>query len=346
MDNLQTTKINQVNRRHLFYLILFALGFFLLLPHLIGIQRTLEMIRRADPRLILLALSAETLRNILSASSTVLLARMFARRVPLFAMTEAFFASGALNRTFSTGGAPGIILRLLFLTRLGVAGGSVAAIFLIENLAGFLVGGIVFLFGVAALAATQTLDGAAGNFSRIFVSGLLLIILAIIILYRRRALIDRTIFGIALRLNAAAQKFFRHPIVKLSQVRRGLEDFYAGLALARTRPRVFAVIVLINLLRNASGYAALYFSFLALGSPASLPALILFYTAGSVLSSLSAVPGEVLLVGTGMAILSLSFGIPRDLALIAILLSRTVTFWFPLPVGYAALWHLHRQKYL
>jgi uncharacterized protein (TIRG00374 family) len=74
--------------------------------------------------------------------------------------------------------------------------------------------------------------------------------------------------------------------------------------------------------------------------------LILLYTSASVISTISAVPGEFAIMGASWAVLTLSFGVPKDIAIMAMLLSRTVAFWLPLPIGAAAFWNLRRQNYL
>jgi uncharacterized protein (TIRG00374 family) len=74
--------------------------------------------------------------------------------------------------------------------------------------------------------------------------------------------------------------------------------------------------------------------------------LIVIFTAVSLMSSVSAVPGEVAIMGSSMALLSLAFGVPADVALLALLLSRTIAFWLPIPVGVAAFWHLRRSHFL
>jgi len=338
--------IKRVDRAHLFYLFLFALGFFLLLPQLIGFQRTHELIQRADPRLLLLALAAETLRNIFSASSTVILARLFQRRVPLVPMAEAFFAGGALNRTFSTGGTPGIILRLLFLTRQGVAAGSVIVIMLIENIGGFIIGVLIMALGIAALGGAATADGFANRVAMIISAGMILLIVGALLAFRHPTHVERGVLSLSKSIDHIARRVLGRSVLSLPQAKRALDDFYAGARLARQYPLYAGGSLVMNALRSASGYAAMYFAFGALGASVALPALILFYTSGSFLTTFSAVPGEMILVGTGLAVFSLSFGIPADLALVAILLSRAVTFWFPLPVGYLALWDLRRRKFL
>ena len=347
MDTQLTTRsIRKIDLQHLLSLALLALGVFMLLPHLIGFRRTLEILRLADARFLVLALIAETLRYVASAGSTIALARLFDRRVPLAPMTEAFFAGAALNRTFSTGGAPGMIVRLLFLMRQGVSGGSVAVIYLIENVWGLLIGGSVFLIGILVLGGVPTLHLSASRIVWGFVIVTLTTVIAALFVIHYHARAERAVLGITQAVNAIFRRLFHRTLITLKQAKRALDDFYAGVELAQSKPLYAGLSFLMNVLRNASGYAALYCAFLALGSTASLPGLILFYTAGSILSTVSAVPGEMLIIGTGYALLSLAHGIPTDLALIAILLSRTVTFWFPLPVGYAALWHLHREKYV
>ena len=53
--------------------------------------------------------------------------------------------------------------------------------------------------------------------------------------------------------------------------------------------------------------------------------------------------GEVAIMGTSFAVLSLALGISPETAVVALIISRTLSFWLPMPVGFLALFHLRRH---
>jgi uncharacterized protein (TIRG00374 family) len=332
-----------MDRRQIVYLLLLGVGVFILLPRAIGFERALRLLLIAHPAFVLLALAAETLRYIASAMCTIVLARIFDRRVPLLPMTEAFFAGAALNRTFSAGGAAGMLIRIFFLGHLGIPAGSVAVIFLIEDIAGLIIGALVLSVGIVTISNALPPGMIALDLAIASLIATPLILLGGWFLYRRRAWVERAMHALAPIANRPMEWIMGRPVFTRAGVQRALDDFYAGARLARRAPvRVVAAFAL-NVVRYALGAAALYFAFLAMNQPIAPGALILIYTAASTLSTVSALPGEVALMGASFALLSLSFDVPREVAVMALLLSRAIAFWFPLLVGYVAFGHLRKR---
>ncbi len=340
--NARSFSAGTVQRRHLLYLGLLAVAVFLLIPRLVGIPHALQILGSAHPLFIAVALIADILRYFASAGSTRVLGGLFDMQIPFEPMVEAFFAGSAVNRTFSTGGAPGMLIRYLFLTKQRITSGQVAAIFLIEDIAGLVLGGLIFLVGTVtlALAAFTTTRIVALAFG--FPVGSLLLCLAAVYLYNRRDLVNRSVHALGRFCDRITILFFNRQLYQPAAVERGLDQFYMGMTVARRAPSRVILAFALNLIRYAAGIAAVYFCFLALGAQISIGALILIYTSASVLSTVSAVPGELAILGSGWAILTLSYGVPRETAILALIISRTIAFWFPLPVGYLALWNLRR----
>jgi uncharacterized protein (TIRG00374 family) len=332
-----------IERRHVFYLIILGAGFFLLVPKLIGFRHALELLLVAHPVYFGLVLGAEILRYFASAASTMVLACLFSINLPLVATTEAFFGGGALNRTFSTGGAPGMVMRFAYLTRQGVHAGAVAAIFVIEDIIGVVIGGTLLVAGIVTLTNALPPGVFAIDAAIAFGFGSPLLILIGWYLYRHRRWVEQCVYAITPGLNRPLEWLVGRPVLTLAGVQHALGDFYAGMHLARRAPLNVAAAFAFNVVRYAAGAAALYFAFFGMQWTISPGALILIYTAVSVMSSVSAVPGEVAIMGTSFALLSLTFGVPGDIALMSLMLSRTIAFWLPMPVGYAALWHLRRK---
>jgi uncharacterized protein (TIRG00374 family) len=334
-----------IDRRQLIYLAILAIAVFLLVPRIIGFERVAQLLSNAEPIYLAIALGAETTRYFTSAGSTLALARLFDREVPFVPMTEAFFAGSALNRVFSTGGAPGMVARFVFLIKHQVTAGSVAAIFLIEDIIGLVIGGIVFIVGVTTLATNQPSD-FLGNLVLGFLIGTVPLALASIYVFRNRTGVERIIHGLARLTDSIVKRLFHRSPYTYERVERSIDDFYLGLTAARNKPHLVAVSFGMNVLRYVGGGAALYFAFLSLHQTIAPGVLILLYTTTSLLTSTSAILGEVAIMGTGFAVLSLSLGITPEVAIFALILSRATAFWMPLPIGFLALLHLRRRHHL
>jgi uncharacterized protein (TIRG00374 family) len=331
-----------IDRWHLLYLAVFAIAIFLLLPHLFRFDHLIQLLRTAKPEFIAIAVLAEMSRYFFSAGSTIALARLFNRRVALLPMTEAFIAGAALNRIFSTGGAPGMVLRLVFLIKQDIHAGWVAAIYMIEDIIGLGIGVLIFLFGIGTLMGAQNartiIELAAGLVAGSIVLGAL----AIYIL-RRRVVIQRLVHYLFRESNCYVERFLHRTIYFPDRVQRTLDDFYTGMHAARLQPQYVVASLFFNLARYVAGGATLYLCFHALGDTISPGILIMLYTAASMISTTSAIPGEVAIMGTGFVVLFGSLGLSPEAAILALVLSRALAFWLPLPIGLLAFVHLRRK---
>lgn len=343
MTEKPLTRAWTIERRHVVWLALLAVGFFVLVPRLIGFRQVLELIRLAQPGYLALAVAAELLRYLASAASTLVLARVFHVKVPFVPTVGAFLAGAAANRTFSTAGAPGMLVRFDYLDHRGLHPGAIAVVFLIEDIVGTVIGALVLLVGIVATVNALPNGTFVADASAIVGVASPLLFLVGWFIYRRRSWVERGVHGLARLLDRPLEWLFGRPVLRRSEVERALDEFYAGMALARRAPWNVLACILFNGIRYAGGAAALYFSFLSLGRTIAPAALILVFTSVSLLSSISAVPGEVAIMSSSFAILSLAFGVPGEIALMALLLSRAVAFWLPLPLGYGALWLLRRR---
>ncbi len=333
-----------IERRQLVQLGILAAIVFLLIPNFVGAEQIVEALRRANPVFIALAIVAEVARYLASAYSTRVLTHMFDRCVPWFALVQAFFASAAANRTVSTGGAPGMLVRLLCLRRFGVTTGSVVSIFLIENINGLIVGVPTLIVGIILFASTRIALPIEN-----YLATLPLVVIALVAtvyLFTRRNWIEHAALWCARGLDRLARRVFHHSLFHPERVLKWIGDFYTGMSLAIRHPVPALISLGANLVRNTAGLVALYCVFLAVDAPISLDILIIVYTSASFLTTLSAGPGEVAIMGSGIALLASATGIPQATAVTALLLSRAIAFWLPLPVGYAALWNLIRRKHI
>lgn len=98
-----------------------------------------------------------------------------------------------------------------------------------------------------------------------------------------------------------------------------------------------------NLLLTGGYVAALDASLRAVGSPLALPTVVVVFLAGTVVGSAAPTPGGIGAVEAAMTAALTTVAVPAALALPAVLLFRLVTFWLPVPLGWAAFSVLERR---
>jgi uncharacterized membrane protein YbhN (UPF0104 family) len=100
------------------------------------------------------------------------------------------------------------------------------------------------------------------------------------------------------------------------------------------------------LLVTAAYIACLAVSVLALGGSLPIISIAVVYLTGSAIGSAVPTPGGLGAVEAALSAGLTAAGLPGATAISAVLLFRTVTFWLPVPVGWAALNYLQRHDVL
>jgi uncharacterized protein (TIRG00374 family) len=84
----------------------------------------------------------------------------------------------------------------------------------------------------------------------------------------------------------------------------------------------------------------------ALGGSLSLASIAVVYLTGSALGSIVPTPGGLGAVEAALSAGLIAAGLHSATAISTVLLFRTLTFWLPVPVGWAALNYLQRKQAL
>ena len=104
--------------------------------------------------------------------------------------------------------------------------------------------------------------------------------------------------------------------------------------------------ILVIALFALSCFGLLLFLWQSFGGPVPLAQVTLVYLTGVTVSSVIPTPGGL---GTVEAVLTAGLtaaGVPSAAAVSAVLLFRLLTFWLPVPFGWAALSYLERKQAL
>lgn len=110
----------------------------------------------------------------------------------------------------------------------------------------------------------------------------------------------------------------------------------------RDRPLQVVWAIVLNGLGSLTGIATLFLCCQAVGLPVSFPQVVLSYLLGNVIGSLVPTPGGLGGAETGLYAGLVFFGYDNNLALVAVLTYRLISYWIPILPGYLMYRHLHR----
>jgi glycosyltransferase 2 family protein len=332
-------------QQHRWILVVLAIGLAVTIALTLysGTAQTFTLLFRANLVFVSGIVVFQTLRYVAMSISTRVVSEIVDVRVPFLPLFEAALAATAANRTF-VGGAAGLVIKGAFLLRHGMPAGTFAGVEGIEDVVSLGAVSILFLSGLAFVAANGTGSAIRWDFIGIFLVGVVILVALVIMFIRRRALVERTADAIARAVNAVVGKILRRNLYHPEHVQKSIADFYGALALARRDPLRVFISFGCAFGRLGSDWIALYFAFHAIGSDVALGTVLLIFIVSTSVATLSIVPGQIGVMDAALAFLSTALGIPPPVAVSATLLYRLVSFWLPIPFGYAFAWHLERTQ--
>jgi glycosyltransferase 2 family protein len=330
------------NHRWILVFLLLGLAATLVLTFLAGTAQTVALLVNANPGFVACIVLAQALRYVAMTISTRTVAEIVDMRVPFLPMLQATVAASAANRTF-VGGAAGLVIRGAFFLRRGMHSGTFAAVEGIEDVVSLCVVALMFSTGLGYVAASGAGTEFRWDVIAALIVGVSLLTIAVILFVRWREWVERVVDGIARGISRVVEKITRRTVYRAERVQRGVDDFYRALALARRDPLRVFIAFLCAFGRLGCDWVALFFAFRAIGYDVSLGTVLLIFIVSSSVATIAAVPGQIGVIETTLALMSTAVGIPAPVAVSATLLYRLVSFWLPIPFGYAFAWNLERR---
>lgn len=264
-------------------------------------------------------------------------------RVPMVPLFQVVVAALAANRTF-VGGAAGMVIRLAFFLKRGMHSGTFIAVETIEDAASLVAVALLFTTGLTVVLASGAGTGLRWDVIGLFLAGALLLTALVIALLRRRAWVERIADVLAQAVNRPVEKFARRNLYDAARVRGGVDDFYRALGLAQYKPLNVFISFCSALARLGCDAMTLYFAFRAIGYEIAPGTVLLIFIVSTSVATLTAIPGQIGVMETTLSLMSAALGVPLPVAVSASLLFRLISFWFPIPFGYAFAWQLQRRE--
>lgn len=325
-------------------ILLLGIGIWILIPKLIGLKETLDLLKQVKYWALLLALFSESFFYIGSAILTRAVLSMTGDRLKFtnvikISVLDSFSVQFLPLGTFGEGA-----VNYFFLREKKVRASHIFLMFIARTIIVYLVFAAIWLIGVAFSPTNHSLGPTALTVIWITYLTAFAVFFYFISLYFRKPLLIQRVAKFARILNRIGRilKVGRIPLEKIPDY---VQKFYdAAKMLARNR-QLQINAALGAVLFWSGDILCLYFSLLGFGYAAHLPIVIFAYAAARILSLISFIPGGLGITEGTLALIFIGFGIPASTALAAVLIFRLISFWLPVPVGAASFISL-RKNYI
>ena len=306
-----------------------GVAIYLLVPRLGGLSRDAAALRHANFYLVGLGILAEAA----SLAAYVQLFRDCLRaeneEVPWFAAARGVMSAFLISHVLPGGAATGTIVNVRAMEREGVSARKTGLALVLVVVMSDMALALIFLAGLIYSLAKQRLPVGYIAVVAIVIPLLVTLVGVVFLLTFRRDLGARAVRRIGRILHRV---FHRIDPDALERQAEELVD-QARAALSGRRFLVAMGLALANWLLDIG---VLYLFFLALGHHQHFGALLVAYAVANMAAAIPLTPSGLGFVEATLIAVSVAFGAPRQIAVVAILGYRLVNFWLPLPVGLAA----------
>jgi uncharacterized protein (TIRG00374 family) len=309
-----------------------GVAIYLLVPRLGGLSRDAAALRQANFWLVAVAVGAEALS--IAAYVTVYrsLLRAEHAEVRWLAAGRGVMSAFLISHVLPGGAAAGTVMNVRTMEREGVSPRRTGLALVLVVILSDIGLALIFLAGIVYSLAKQHIPaGYVAAAIVVLPIGAALVGVVFLLAFRRE------LGARAIRRIGSVLHRFVHRIDpdRLARTAGELAD-EARAALSGKRFVVAMGLVLGNWLLDIG---VLYLFFLALGHHQHFGALLVAYAVANIAAAIPITPAGLGFVEATLIGVSVAFGAPREIAVVAVLGYRLVNFWLPLPVGLAAYIH-------
>ncbi len=264
------------------------------------------------------------------------------RSLPRFVLLTS--ASHFVNMVSKTGGLGGIALYLREARHGEENAARVSLAYLVAYALGYaawlatLVIALVLLYLHGSLTRVEVVASAVILAIIAFVGG------AVIVGLRSQQSLERVLLLAVWPLNAVARILRRDPFVPAESLSETAAELRQGVERIRGNPRGYALPAAHALAVELLSALVLYLVAVGLNANIGFDRALAGYAIALLFSMIAITPSGLGFVEASLAVLLVSFGVPRSNAIVATLGYRLFEFWVPVALGGISLWLLRRPR--
>lgn len=320
------------SKKRMVFIILIALGLYLLIPRLVGVEEALRHLYKANPFFIVLAFLSEIISYIgIALLIKAILARLGYRIAFLDCFRIGTITAFAIH-FLPVGNLGGGVAEYYFLKKRGVRGGSVLLGLIIRMMFSYTALLLIFLIGLLTVPNVPEISFSPRLIALLLFSIIIAGIIYMVFLYRKKnhfwALWQR-IYSVVDRVfaNVGVDEFKKEGPEKM------FEDLHHGIGLFTRNKRRLVIPLSAAVLYWLGDIACLYFVLRAFNF-SLYPGIVMFaYGVGTLAGIISFIPGGLGVTEGSLSLILGSMGVSLKLVVIPVLVFRLLSFWMWIPLG-------------
>ncbi len=323
-------------------ILLVGIGIWILIPKIIGLKETLDLLNKIKYWAFLLAIMAESFFYIGSAIINRTVLRMTGDKLKFWdilkiSLMDSFSVQFLPLATFGEAAVD-----YYFYRAKNIRTSHIVLMFVSRTIIIWFVFAFIYLIGVAFSPINPELDSRKLLIIWLIYFAAFGFFFWLIYLYLKKERLLNKAYSLVKFANHFA-KIFRFQKIELEKVPPLVDKIYQATSILAQNRRLQISAVLGALFFWFGDIFCLYFAFLGFGFKPHLAIVIFTYAIARILSTISFIPGGVGISEASMGLIFIGFGIPAPTALAAVLIFRLLSFWLPIPVGLSSFLSLQKN---
>jgi len=334
-------RLNYFSWKRIVIIFIVGMGILLLVPKLIGLKQTLELLKQVKYWAFGLALLSECFFYIGSTLLTGAVLRMTGDKLKFSDVLKISLLDSFSLQFLPLGSFGEAAVDYYFLKEKKVRTSHIVLMFVGRTIIVYLIFTLIFLVGVAFSPTNPSLgESTLLIVLLIYIIAFSLLFYLIYLYFHRELLIKKVTFFAGLASHIF--KFF-HKRIPLERTPALIDKFYSAMRILAQNRRLQLSAFLGALIFWAGDISCLYFALIGFGFLPHLPMVIFAYAMARTLALISFIPGGLGITEGALALIFIGFGIPSSIALAGVLIFRLISFWIPIPIGLVSFLSLKKR---
>ena len=333
---------NLFSWKRIIIILIVGIGIWILIPKIIGLKETLELLEQIKYWALILALVAESFFYIGSTILTRTVLRMTNDKLKFFDVLKISVMDSFSVQFLPLGTFGEAAVDYYFYRAKNIRISHIVLMFVARTIIVWFVFAFIYLVGVAFSPTNTNLDGQKILIVWLIYFAAFGFLFYLIYLYFKKERLLRKALGFVSFINWWS-RIFRFERIELEKVPPLVDKIYEATAILAQNRRLQFSAALGALLYWFGDIFCLYFAFLGFGYQPHLATVIFTYSIARILGTISFIPGGLGVIEASMGLIFIGFGIPAPTALAAVLVFRLISFWLPIPIGLSSFLSLQKN---
>ena len=319
--------------KRILFILLFGIGIWILIPKIIGLKETLELLNQIKYWAFILAVVSESFFYIGSAILTQTVLRMTKDKLSFFDVLKISIMDSFSVQFLPLGSLGEAAVDYYFYRAKNIRTTHIVLMFVARTIIIWLVFAFIYLVGVAFTPTNSELSGDKLLIIWLIYAAALGFFGYLIYLYSKKWLLISRVNSFLKIINFLA-RIFHFKKIESEKITIFVDKIYEATTILVQNTRLQFYSILGALFFWFGDIFCLYFAFLGFGFKPHLAIVIFTYSVAKILAAVSFIPGGLGIIEASMSLIFIGFGVPAPTALAAVLIFRLLSFWLPMPLGF------------